>query len=101
MINFQLLELTKNYRDINDPENKYFLNDMMKIRECDIINFYKYGHKDCRKSICWTNKIKKAINRKCKLKESQNVIYVILKNMRVYKSLSIICKKQALLMSQQ
>ena len=29
----QLLELTKNYRAINDPEYKYFLDDMMKIRE--------------------------------------------------------------------
>jgi hypothetical protein len=52
----QLLELTKNYRAINDPEYKVFLDDMMKIREGKTINFNKYGKKECRKSICWTIK---------------------------------------------
>jgi len=42
----QLLELTKNYRAINDPEYKVFLNDMMKIREGKTINFNKYGKKN-------------------------------------------------------
>jgi hypothetical protein len=91
----QLLELTKNYRAIKDPEYKYFLDDMMKIREGKTINFNKYGKKDCRKSICWTNRTRKAINQKWNIKESQNVKYVTLKNMRVYKSLPIICKKTA------
>ena len=89
----QLLELTKNYRAINDPEYKVFLDDMMKIREGKTINFNKYGNKECRKSICWTNRTRKAINQKWNLKESQNVKYITLKHMRVYKSLPIICKK--------
>jgi len=83
----QLLELTTNYRAIKDPEYKYFLSDMMKIREGKNINFNKYGKKECRKSICWTNRTRKAINQKWNLKESQNVKYVTLKNMRVYKNL--------------
>ncbi len=33
LINCPLLELTKNYRAMNDPEFKIFLNDMMTIRE--------------------------------------------------------------------
>jgi hypothetical protein len=67
----------------------------MKIREGQTIDFNKYGKKECRKSICWTNRTRKAINQKWNLKESQNVKYVTLKNMRVYKSLPIICKKTA------
>ena len=68
---------------------------MMKIRDGKSINFNKYGKKECRKSICWTNRTRKAINQKWNLKESQNVKYVTLKNMRVYKNLPIICKKTA------
>jgi hypothetical protein len=41
----QLLELITNYRAINDPEYKYFLGDMMKVREGKPINFIKYGKK--------------------------------------------------------
>ncbi len=67
----------------------------MKIREVKTINFNKYGKKECRKLICWTNRIRKAINQKLKIKESQNVKYVTLKNMTVYKNLLIICKKTA------
>jgi GTPase SAR1 family protein len=93
LVDCQLLELTKNYRAMNDPEFKIFLNDMMTIREGGQINFNKYGKKDCRKSICWTNRTRKAINQKWNLKESQNVKYITLKHMRVYKSLPIICKK--------
>jgi hypothetical protein len=48
-----------------------------------------------RNSIGWTNRTRKAINQKWNIKESQNVKYVTLKNMRVYKSLPIICKKTA------
>ncbi len=66
---------------------------MMKIREGKTINFNKYGKKECRKSICWTNRTRKAVNQKWNLKESQNEKYVNLKNMRIYKSLPIICKK--------
>ena len=68
---------------------------MMKIREGKTINFNKYGKKECRKSICWTNRTRKALNQKWNIKESQNVKYVTLKNMRVYKNLPIICKKTA------
>jgi hypothetical protein len=49
--------------------------------------------KDCRKSICWTNRTRKAINQKWNLKESHNVKYISLNNMRVYKNLPIISKK--------
>jgi len=39
---------------------------MMTIREGGQINFNKYGKKDCRKSICWTNRTRKAINNHCR-----------------------------------
>jgi hypothetical protein len=78
---------------MKDPEFKIFLNDMMTIREGGTIKFNKYGKKDCRKSICWTNRTRKAINQKWNLKESQNVKYITLNDMRVYKNLPIISKK--------
>ena len=43
LVDCQLLELTKNYRAMNDPELKIFLNDMMTIREGGHIKFNKYG----------------------------------------------------------
>ncbi len=65
------------------------------LREGKPINFNKYGKPDFINSICWTNRTRKAINQKWNIKESQNVKYVTLKNMRVYKSLHIICQKTA------
>ncbi len=59
----QLLELFENYRAINDPEYKYFLSDIMKNREGKTIDFNKYGKKECRKSMCWTNRTRKALNK--------------------------------------
>ena len=46
LVDCQLLELTKNYRAMNDPEFKIFLNDMMTIREGWQIKFNKYGKKN-------------------------------------------------------
>ena len=60
------------------------------INQDGTIKFNKYGKKDCRKSICWTNRTRKAINQKWNLKESQNVKYITLNNMRIYKNLPII-----------
>ena len=93
LVDCQLLELTKNYRAMNDPEFNFFLNDMMTIREGGQIKFNKYGKKECRKSICWTNRTRKVINQKWNLKESQNVKYITLNNMRVYEKLPIISNK--------
>ena len=93
LVDCRLLELTKNYRAMNDPEFKNFLNDMMTIREGGQIKFNKYGKNECRKSICWTNRIRKAIDQKWNLKENQNIKYITLNNMRVYKNLPIISKK--------
>jgi hypothetical protein len=53
---------------------------MMTIREGGQIKFNKYGKKDCRKSICWTNRTRKAINQKWNIKESQDVKYITLNN---------------------
>ncbi len=63
---------------------------MMIFRGGGQIKFNKYGNKDCRKSICQTNRTRKAINQKWNLKESQNVKYIILNNIRVCKKLPII-----------
>jgi hypothetical protein len=60
LVDCKLLELTVNYRAINDPEYKVFLDDMMKIREGKTIKFNKYSKKECRKSISWTNRTRKA-----------------------------------------
>ncbi len=64
---------------------------MMKVRQGKTINFN--GKKDCRKSICWTNRTTKPINQKWYIKESQSVEYLTFKTTRVYKSLPVICKK--------
>jgi hypothetical protein len=73
---------------------------MMEVREGKPINFNKYGKKDCRKSICWTNRTRKAINEKWNIKESKDVKYVTLKNMRVYIKICLLSvKKQLLLMN--
>ena len=71
LVDCQLLELTKNYRAMNSPEFEIFLNDMMTIREGGQIKFNKYGKQECRKSICWTNRTRKAINQKWNLKKAK------------------------------
>ncbi len=69
LVDGPLLELTVNYRAINDPEYKYFLNDMMKVREGKTINFNKYGKTDGIKSISWTNKPEKHLTKNGILKK--------------------------------
>ena len=68
LVDCQLLELTKNYRAMNDPEIKIFLEDMITIREGGKIKFNKYGKNNCRKSMCWTNRTCKAITQTWNLK---------------------------------
>jgi hypothetical protein len=46
-----------------------------------------------RKSLAWTNKTRKAINYKWMMKESLNNKFIIVNNIKVFKSLPFICKK--------
>jgi len=89
----QVLEMLINYRAMNDPEYKLFLEDQDKVRDDKQFNMKTYGKKECRKSLAWTNRTRRALNEKWNLKESQNVKYITLKNIRVYKNLPIISKK--------
>ena len=68
----QVLEMLINYRAMNDPEYKLFLEDQDKVRDDKPFNMKAYGKKECRKSLAWTNRTRRALNEKWNLKESQN-----------------------------
>ena len=84
------MELTKNYRAMNDPEFSLFIDDLIKVRDGNSIDFKTYGKKECRRSLCWTNDCRNAINYKQMMKESEKKKYVIVNNMRVFEGLPII-----------
>ncbi len=52
----QMLELTINYRAQNDPEFAEFIKDLRVVKEGGKPTYKTYGNKECRKSLCWTNK---------------------------------------------
>ena len=51
----QMLELTRNFRAENDPEFKEFIDDLDLSKQGKFNDVSKYGNKECRKSLCWTN----------------------------------------------
>ncbi len=51
-----------------------------------------YGTTECRKSLCWTNKTRKAINYKWMQEESRGVDYIVVNNFKVFLGLPVICK---------
>ena len=93
LVDGQKLELKLNYRAMKDPLFKLFSEDLMKAREGETIDFSTYGTQLCRKSICWTNRKRKAINEEWNLKMSKDNPYITINNIRVYKNLPIISKK--------
>ncbi len=60
----QILELTLNYRAQNDPEFAEIIQDLRNVKEVGKPYFKMYDNKECRKSLCWTNKTRKLINSK-------------------------------------
>ena len=88
-----MLELTKNWRAENDPEFKEFIDDLELSKHGKFNDVSKYGNKEQRKSLAWTNKTRKAINYKWMMKESSDKKHIIVNNFKVFKSLPVICKK--------
>jgi hypothetical protein len=89
----QMLELTRNYRAENDVDFAEFIADLRIIKNGGKPNFKTYGTTECRKSLCWTNKTRKAINYKWMQKEATGKSYFIINNFKVFVGLPIICKK--------
>ena len=76
--------------------NNIFL-DKIEKSGCYVKNggkpdFKTYGTTECRKSLCWTNKTRKAINYKWMQEESRGVDYIIVNNIKVFVGLPVICK---------
>ena len=92
-----MLELKENWRAKNDPEFKLFIEDLDKINNNEKIDIKAYGKKECRRSICWTNSTRKAINTMWNLKESGDIKFKMIGDIRVYKNLPIISKKTIIL----
>ncbi len=88
----QMLELTRNYRAENDVDFAEFIADLRIIKNGGKPDFKTYGTTECRKSLCWTNKTRKAINYKWMQEESRGVDYNIVNNFKVFVGLPVICK---------
>ena len=88
----QILELTRNYRAENDVDFAEFIADLRIIKNGGKPDFKTYGNVECRKSLCWTNKTRKAINYKWMQEESRGVEYIIVNNIKVFVGLPVICK---------
>ena len=89
----QMLELKTNWRAMNDPEFKIFIEDQRRVKQGKPINFKTYGNKECRKALCWTNKTRNAINQKNMINESKDKKFITVNNIRVFEDLPIISKK--------
>ena len=86
----RLLELTKNYRAEKCPEFKSFIEDQISVRNHQGISFNTYGNVKCRRSICWTNRTRKAINMEWMMRESKNKTCYLINNWKVFNGLPII-----------
>jgi hypothetical protein len=88
----QMLELTRNYRAENDVDFAEFIADLRIIKNGGKPDFKTYGTTECRKSLCWTNKTRKAINYKWMQEESRGNNYIVINNFKVFVGLPVICK---------
>ena len=86
----QILELTRNYRAEKCPEFKKFNNDLLDVRASIPIKYSNYGKKVCRRSLCWTNKTRKAVNAEQMLKEAEGKQCYLINNMKVFVGLPLI-----------
>ena len=93
LVDCQMLELTRNWRAENDPKFADFISDLRIVRDGGKPNFSTYDNKECKKSICWTNRTRKLINNKWMVKESKDKKYIVVNNIKVFVGLPIICKK--------
>lgn len=89
----QILELTRNWRAENDVDFKEFITDLRIVKNGGKPDFKTYGTTECRRSLCWTNKTRKAINYKWMQKEAKDNKYIIINNFKVFIGLPVICKK--------
>jgi hypothetical protein len=89
----QKMELTKNFRAMNDPEFALFIDDLIKVREGQSINFAAYGSKECRRSIAWTNRTRKTINAEWMLKEAKIRPHVLINKFKVFVGLPVIANE--------
>ena len=86
----QGLQLTRNYRAEKCPEFKKFNDDLLDVRASIPINYSNYGNKVCRRSLCWTNKTRKAVNAEQMLKEAEGKQCYLINNMKVFVGLPLI-----------
>ncbi len=89
----ELLDFIVKYRAMNDPELIAFMTDQNIVKNGGKINYKSYDNKECRKSLCWTNKTRKLINTKWMVDESKNKKYIVVNNIKVFIGLPVICKK--------
>jgi hypothetical protein len=73
-----MLELTRNYRAENDVDFAEFIADFRIIKNGGKPDFKTYESIECKKSLCWTNKTRKAINYKWMKVESRELIISLL-----------------------
>ncbi len=78
----RMLELTRNYRAENDVDFAEFIADLRIKKNGGKPNFKTYGTAECRKSLCWTYKTRKAINYKWMHKEASDKNYIIINNFK-------------------
>ena len=93
LVDGQIMELLVDYRAKDDEQFKIFSDEKARLRNGEKPNISLYGKKECRRSICWTNKMRKVINEKWNMEESKTRKYIIINNIKVYKDLPLVCKK--------
>ena len=88
-----MIELTHNYRAETDVDFKEFIADLRIVKNGGGPDFKTYGTTDCHKSLCWTNKTRKAISYTWMQEESRGNNCIIINNFKVFVGLPIICKQ--------
>ena len=93
LIIMMFLELTRNYSAENDVDFAEFIADLRLIKNGGKPDFKTYSNTECRKSLCCTDKTRKAINYKWMQKEAKDKKYIINNKFKVFVGLPVICKK--------
>jgi hypothetical protein len=89
----QIMELLVDWRAKDDAQLAIFSEEKNRLRNGEKPDIKLYGNKECRRSLSWTNRMRKAVNEQWNMKEAKTNKHIIINGIKIYKDLPIVCKK--------
>ncbi len=89
----KIIELLVDWRAKDDARLAISSEEKNRLRNGEKPNIKSYGNKESRRSLSWTNTMRKVVNELWDMKEANTNKHIIVNGIKIYKDLPIVCKK--------